>query len=144
MQFGFKHTVKALFDVKSWVAWDSMKSNASMIHKSYGLLLGRQKRSFVKETFDEAIEKYGYTESFLKEQQAKFEQAATVYFGILFISVCYTIWLVHTKSYMASIVMIPFMLMIFSFYFRESFWALQIRKRKLGLTFMDWLNGINS
>jgi hypothetical protein len=100
-----------------------------------------QKKPVVRQTFEEAQQMYGYTESFLAEQHQKFKQASQVYLIALGIGIGYNLWLLHTKVYLSALVMVPFNFMLFAFYFRESFWAMQIEQRKLGLSVKEWLNG---
>lgn len=140
MRFGFRSTVKSLFNVKSWIGWDILVHNGSWIRAMYQDLLRPVSGPVVKETFEEACERYGYTPDFLKHQEGQFEQAAGVYLGFLVMGIAYMAWLLYYKKHLAFFVMIPLNFMLFAFYFRESFWLMQIRQKRLGMTFRDWVN----
>lgn len=144
MRFGFKSTFKSLFNVRSWIAWDSLRDNASFIRQSYGQIIRGRPHKFEKQTFHEAVEKYGYTEEFLVSQCEQFERAARAYLCAFTAGIFYTAWLFVKQAHITALVMLPFNFMLFSFYFKESFWAMQIRRRKLGLSFKDWASGLFS
>lgn len=140
MKFGFRSTVKSLFDVKSWIGWKSLAQNGAWIRGMYGDLLRPVYVNPVKETFDEACKKYGYTPEFLKHQEAEFQKAAYIYSALMCMGLLYMFWLVYKQKTLATFVMLPLNFMLFSFYFRESFWLMQVRQKRLGMTFKDWLS----
>jgi len=140
LKFGFRSTFKSLFNVKSWVGWDSLSQNGSWIRGMLrGIMRGAQK-STVSETFEEACQKYGYTPEFLVEQEQRFAKAAKVYLAFLAAGFCYMIWLYVKQHYAAFIVMAPLNFMLFALYFRESFWLMQIQQKRLGMSMRDWFN----
>lgn len=139
MKFGFRTTVKSLFNVKSWMGWGAIAQNGAWIRDMYGQLLRPHTISPVKETFEEACERYGYTAEFLKHQEGQFEKAVNLFLGVFCTGLLYMAWLLYTNRLLAGIVMVPLNFMLFSFYFRESFWLMQIRQRRLGMSFKDWL-----
>lgn len=140
MKFGFRSTVKSLFDVKSWMGWKSLAQNGAWIRGMYGDLLRPAHTQTVKETYEEACQRYGYTPEFLKRQEAEFQRAAYIYLALLGAGFVYMFWLIYNHKTLASVVMIPLNFMLFSFYFRESFWLMQIRQKRLGMTFKNWLS----
>jgi intracellular multiplication protein IcmV len=140
MRFGFRSTVKSLFDVKSWMGWRSLAQNGAWIRGMYSDLLRPVHTETVKETFEDACQRYGYTPEFLKHQQLEFQKATHVYLALLGAGCLYMFWLIYKQKILASFVMLPLNFMLFSFYFRESFWLMQIRQKRLGMTFKDWLS----
>jgi hypothetical protein len=141
MRFGFRSTFKSLFNVRSWIAWNSLRDNASFIRGAYQSILKSKPKYAKPQTFSEAVQQYGYTEEFLKQQHEKFLFASRAYLCALTVGCSYLGWLAYTQAYLSAAVMLPFNFLLFSFYFRESFWAMQVEKRKLGLSFIDWVNG---
>ncbi len=141
MRFGFRSTFKSLFNVRSWIAWDSLRGNASFIHNAYKAVLSAKPSLSKPQTFSEAVKQYGYTDDFLAKQYEKFLFASRIYLCALVLGCIYLGWLVYSQAYLSAAVMVPFNFLLFSFYFRESFWAMQVQKRKLGLSFSDWVNG---
>ena len=142
LRFGLKSTFKSLVNVKSWVGWQGLSSNGRYVYGLYRALFSKPERSGVNETFEEAKEKYKYTDEYLQQQLANFEAASKFYLAVFFAGIIYMFWLYQKKQIMATIVMVPMNFMLFSFYFRESFWAMQIRNKKLGMTFGDWFKRI--
>ncbi|MCP8352357.1 hypothetical protein [Candidatus Synchoanobacter obligatus] len=140
IKFGLRSAFKSLFHVKSWVGWDSLAKNGSFIRQLLNSLFNANAQSAVQETFEEAVSKYGYTPEFLANQEANFQRAARVYLGFFAIGAVYMLWLLIKKKWLASFVMVPINLMMFSFYFRESFWQMQLRRKKLGMTAKEWFH----
>lgn len=140
MKLGFLSTVKSLFNVKSWLGWNNLVQNGVWIRKMYTGLSKQYAENPVKETFEQACQRYGYSADFLKSQELQFSQAATLYLVMLGFGILYMSWLLVKQKLMAFFVMIPLNFMLFAFYFRESFWLMQIRQKRLGMNFKDWLN----
>lgn len=138
LKFGLKSTFKSLVNVKAWVGWRSLSTNGRYVASLYSKLLTAPTVSPVKETFEEAQKKYGYTEEFLAQQLQQFRFAARLYLVVFCGGLLYLAWLCFYKYYMGAIVMVPMNFMLFSFYFRESFWAMQIERRRLGMSAIDW------
>ena len=137
-KLGFKSTFKSAFNFKSWIGWHSLAQNSSWIRSMFQALVKTPEKSDKVETFEEAVSKYGYTPEFLSEQSEKLLLASRVYLAALVAGFCYMLWLYAHKQWMAFIVMGPVNFLIFSFYFRESFWLMQIKHRKLGMSMHDW------
>ena len=137
-KLGFKSTFKSAFNFKSWIGWDSLAQNSSWIRSMFTALVKVQKTATVKETFEEAVKKYGYTPDFLAEQSDKLRLAARIYGSALGLGITYMVWLFYKKLWMAFIVMGTINFLIFSYYFRERFWLMQIQHKKLGMTMQDW------
>ncbi len=135
--FGFRSTFKSMFDVKTWISWKSIARNGRVIKESYATVFAKPKQS-TPESFEEAVKKYGYNDGFLIKQKERFLQASRIYLAFFVAAIIYTVWLVVYKYYVSSLLMLPFSFMLFSFYFRESFWYMQIHHRRLGMTMKDW------
>jgi|AntRauTorckE5430_2_1112549.scaffolds.fasta_scaffold00008_10 hypothetical protein len=140
MKFGFRSTFKSLFNVKSWIGWSAISQNGVWIRDMYGNLLRPVNTSPVKETYEQACERYGYTPDFLLHQMQQFKKAVTVYLALFGVGIVYMLWLYYQQKWMAAVVMLPLNFMLFSFYFRESFWLMQMRQKRLGMNFKDWFN----
>lgn len=93
MKFGFRSTVKSLFDVKSWMGWKSLAQNGAWIRGMYGDLLRPAHTQTVKETYEEACQRYGYTPEFLKRQEAEFQRAAYIYLALVYQLILEAVWL---------------------------------------------------
>ncbi len=140
MKFGFRSTFKSLFNVKSWIGWETVSQNGSWIQGMFTSIIRRPKQSSIKETYDEACERYGYTPDFLINQENGFRKASLSYLGVFFVGLGYMGWLYYKQHRLAAGIMIPINFMLFSLFFRESFWLMQLRHKKLGMTLRDWIS----
>lgn len=141
-KFGIKSTFKSLVNVKEWVGWNGVSQNGRFVYRLYRDFFGQGNVQKVSESFDEAVARLGFTEDFLASQEQKFYFAANFYLSVLLVSLLYTVWIAIKKDLFSFIVMVPLNFMMFSFYFRESFWLMQIRKKRLGMTFSDWVKQV--
>ena len=134
---GIKRFTRKFINFSGWVGYSSLKRTASQI-----LDLAKQlytvRKSERKETFEEAVQRLKFTEEHIHERLTNFRNMARVYLAVFCCGLGYMGFLVYHKYYMASIMMISFLMLIMSFYFRESFWYTQLKQRKLGLTFSEW------
>ena len=140
MKFGFRSTFKSMFNVKSWIGWESVSQGGSWIQSLFAAMLQRPKQSLVNETYQEACEKYGYTPEFLEKQEKGFLQASQIYFGVFCVGIGYMTWLAIRHYTLAAAIMIPINFMLFALFFRESFWHMQLKQKKLGMTFQNWIS----
>ena len=142
-KFGFKSRVKSLFNVTGWVGLNSIKEHGSLIRVLFKSVMSRPMvGGDSTQTFDEAIEKHNLTEVDLASREKHFMQMSYIYGIILCLGVSYWLYLGIAGKWSAFVMMFSFNFMIFSFYFRESFWLMQLRERKLGMTFRDWLKKV--
>lgn len=142
-KYGIKRYVKSAFNVGGWLGYRSLSDNASFIKNMFSNLLKQpDKDLIVSESFEEAQLRMGLTENDISERCQHFLNMSRVYGIILLSGIGYLFYLISQKQWVATIMMLSFNLMMFSFYFRESFWYLQLRERRLGITFKDWVRGI--
>ena len=140
MKLGFRSTFKSMFNVKSWIGWESISQSGSWIQSLFVAMLKKPSQSTVKETYAEACEKYGYTPEFLEQQKKGFLQASQVYFGAFCIGIAYMSWLLLKQKVLAGTIMVPINFMLFALFFRESFWYMQLKHKRLGMKFKDWIS----
>lgn len=142
-KFGFKRRVKSLFNLTGWVGLNSIKEHGSLIRSLFSNVMARPKASSEKmRTFDEAVEKFNLTEADLAAREKHFMQMSYIYGIILILGVSYWLYLGFAGKWSAFVMMFSFNFMIFSFFFRESFWLMQLKQRKLGMSFKDWLKRV--
>ena len=142
-KYGIKRYVKSAFNVGGWLGYKSLSSNASFIKSMFKNLLSRpHKELTINETFEEARLRMGLSEDEISERCQHFLNMSRVYGSILLMGIIYLLYLASQKQWVATIMMLSFNCMMFSFYFRESFWHIQLRDRRLGITFKDWMRGI--
>ena len=140
VKLGFRSTFKSMFNVKSWIGWESVSQSGSWIQSLFTAMLKRPNRPMVQETYQEACEKYGYTKEFLEKQEKGFLQASQIYLGVLCVGLGYMAWLMAKHHTVAALIMVPINFMLFALFFRESFWHMQLKHKKLGMTFQNWVS----
>ena len=67
-------------------------------------------------------------------------QASQVYFGAFCIGIAYMSWLLLKQKVLAGTIMVPINFMLFALFFRESFWYMQLKHKRLGMKFKDWIS----
>lgn len=134
-----KKTVKPFVDVKTWVNYDQVKQNASSI---IGLFKGLFKKSepVQKETFEEAIQRLGLTEESLADRKKTFIVLTLFYLCIALCLLAYAIYLGFQGSYHGALASFSIMFIAWAQTFRYHFWLFQLKQRKLGCTFQEWLH----
>jgi intracellular multiplication protein IcmV len=134
-----KRTVKPFVDVKTWVGYDQAKQNASSIIELFKGLF-KKSESPAKETFEEAVQRLGLTEESLEERKKNFIFLTLFYFCIALGLLAYAIYLGFQGSYHGAIACFSIMFIAWAQTFRYHFWLFQLKQRKLGCTFQEWLH----
>ena len=136
---GLKFFSRSIFNVPRWIGWESLRNNASSISQMYRALFKASQKPAVNETFEEAVVRMGLTEKDLRHSERAYLVKSRFYLVMVVAALCYHGYLLYQQYWASAIVMVSFDFMLMSFYFRESFWLTQIRQRRLGLTFKEWL-----
>ena len=134
----FKISWKTFVNPTGWLDYDALKSQNQLL---YGIL----KPTFSAdkpgqpETFEQATERLGLTEADITAGQHRYRRWA-IYFALLGLLVFYyAFYLVFRYlSFPSFILGIAAAMLFFTYAFKFDFWSLQMRRRKLGLTFADW------
>ncbi|HJN37797.1 MAG TPA: hypothetical protein QF353_03370 [Gammaproteobacteria bacterium] len=134
---GIRRFTRKFINFSGWVGYSSLKRTAGQIFDLARQLYTIQKAER-KETFEEAVQRLQFSEEHIEERLINFRNMARVYLAVFAGGLLYMAYLLIHQYYMASIMMVSFLMLIISFYFRESFWYTQLKQRKLGLTFSDW------
>ena len=134
----FKISRKTFFNPRGWFDLDSLADQNRTIWAALQALVAKPVVG-EKETFDEAMKRQNLTEPDIKKRCDYFKTVAMCLgllglclflyaFYLIFKHVSFTGWLL---SMGASGV-------FFAKAFQYDFWALQLERRQLGLTFADW------
>jgi intracellular multiplication protein IcmV len=99
----------------------------------------RPEQPIVRETFEEALKRLNISESDLKERMKFTYRFALIYtfFGLIFLA--YTIYMIF-HGLLGSILGLLITALLFTFAYREHFWYYQMKVRRLGCSFREWLN----
>src|SRR5262249_2762345 len=94
----------------------------------------------VKETFEQAVVRLNLNAEELAQRQKQFLKLAMLYSGLGLGLLTYAIYLfITTHFFLASIVTVILSMLMFTYAYRQHFWYFQIKSRKLGRTFKDWV-----
>lgn len=137
----FKVSRKTFFYPSGWLGYDSLKTQ---FKTSWQVIkdLYSPPPALHKETFEEAKQRFNLTDEQV-EQISKtfgFYTALLVTLGIM--TILFSIYLLVAYTTLAGMILgIATSAVFFAFAFRYSFWRFQIKQRKLGCTFKEWLQG---
>lgn len=138
---GAKKVVKPLVDFPRWMDTPTLANNAKMI-------AGLAKRIFTApkatrtETFEEAMSRLNLTETDIQRRKKEFLRLICI-FGLLSILLyAYSFYLLSHSYIRGGILALIVSTIALMRVFRFHFWYFQIKKRKLGCTFKEWLQGL--
>lgn len=138
-QRGFRFWTRSIFNIPRWIGWHDLKKNASTISDLYRSLFKSRTVSVFRETFEEAVERMGLSEADIAQVGRMYYVRSLVFAGVFLLGLAYQFFLLSHHYWGAALVMLSIDFMILSFWFREHFWYTQIKHRRLGLTFSQWL-----
>lgn len=131
--------VKPFVDVPTWVGYKQLAETS----KSIGSIL---KTLFVpakaerQETFEEALVRLNLTEQDIAQRKKEFTRLLFFYTGLAIVIFLYAIYLAFAHSIHGSIAAFAVTLIALAMVFRYHFWLFQIKQRRLGCSFKEWLN----
>ena len=130
--------IKTFLNIPKWTGSAYLLSSARSI-KSLAKSLFTVKKPEFEETFEEAIARLNLSEEALQKRQKNYLITAACYFICAVFMFAYMIYLIKLQHIMASISALSLTLVLLAFFFRDHFWYTQIKQKKLGLSFSDWL-----
>ena len=134
-------TFHRFFDVGSWLGMNEIRRNTGNLRELIRDLFTVSKPER-RETFDEAIARYNLSEKDLEERMHKFFTTSMLYLGAFFCILLYSVYLFTQALYRPMIMSLAFSCVLFSMFFKEHFWYTQMKYRRLGFTFFQWLCSI--
>lgn len=129
---------KSFINVRRWVCYDDAKSYGIMVLTLAKNIFGIQKKEPIVETFAEAMDRLKLTEQDLVNKAQYFKRSAVMYLMIGLLFVAYAVYLLFDDYTILGVVVFILASLMFVYAYRESFWLMQIKRRKLGCTFKDW------
>ncbi len=97
----------------------------------------------ITESFEQAIERLGLTELDVKFGAANYRLYALAFFIIGLMSIFYSFYLLFFHhAYFGWVIGLCMSGLFFAQGFKYDFWSLQMRQRKLGITFKEWSEAI--
>jgi len=134
-----KSTVKDNTNVKGWASWGTIKE----VGQNIGTFLKVEKRDAPKkETFEEAIKRFGFSEAdIVRRAQSHFKVA--LFCGCLgAVAIVLMIYLFMKTMLLSSLVALSVAILMFSYAFREHFYYFQMKQRRLDCTVSEWFSNL--
>lgn len=92
------------------------------------------------ETFEEAVKRMRLSEQDLEDRKKLFLRQTLIYLGVAFLVAGYGVYLAFQQSLMGMSLSLVVAALSFSYAFRSHFWLFQVKQKKLGCTFKEYLN----
>ncbi len=126
------------FNFSEWIGKDFLLKGMYDIYELF-YLLTKPRQEGRKETFAEAVVRLGLSEKDINAQREYYRITTIIYGTFIIFSLLYAAWMFFVeKNMLTTFMIIVYMGLMFAFFFRESFWYMQITKRKLGNGLNDW------
>ena len=131
----------SLVNVKKWSNFDEVAASARFVTKSVKDLCQPQKGSSMSSSsFAEMMQKLNLTEDDIKKRMKYFLYYFVVYFFSALCLFFYMGYLIATSGRILSVLVTMILGLLMTVYaVREHFWYMQLKTRKLGCSFRDWL-----
>lgn len=136
---GVKRVSKSLFNVKGWADSERVMSAGKTIWEDAKQLTVIQ-QSDKQETFQEAQSRFNMGEDELARLAAKYLLTSFIFMGLAFAAAGYVYYMITHNATHSCLIGVVAIALSFSQFFRYHFWYFQVKKRKLGCTFKEWLN----
>lgn len=139
-KYGVKSFLKSFVNFPAWMGASTLRRNAKDIVAMSRELFSLKNRGSQgpTETFHEAAARFNLSEADLIQRQRAFGRLAAVYLFLVLCLGVYAGYLLYRHAYLSVIMTFVLMLVAASFAFKEHFWYVQMRHRRLGLTVKDW------
>ncbi len=130
--------VKPLVDVPRWMGLGQIKKNASLIGTMAKGVFTTEKATRV-ETFSEASRRLNLSETELQQRQKQFHTLFFVFLIVGILLIIYFIYNLIAGEFFATLFSFVVACIAFVEAFRNHFWYTQMKNRKLGMSFKNWL-----
>lgn len=136
---GIKKIIKPAVDVPKWVDYRQLvKSNRSFFGFIKKMFIPEQAK--VQESFEEALLRLKLTPADLIQRNKEFTRLMWLWIFLFFLSISYSIYLLYSHALRGFFPCLGISFIILTQIFRYHFWLFQIKQRRLGCGFRDWLN----
>lgn len=135
-----KVTRKTFFNPTGWLGYD-MLANQSRVLWSLVRGLFVLPEAGRAETFEQATERFKLSDEQINEVSRNFLIYTIIFTTCGVITFLFSLYLLFFRGTFAGLLIgLATMAVFFSYAFRYSFWRFEIRHRKLGATFQEWLH----
>ena len=133
----FRAYLASSFNFSNWMGVTLLtRSGKSLIQLYRGLVTPPV--AGTKESFTQAVLRLQVSERQIRHQLYYYKITSGIYGLFLLFGLIYTGILVAYSSIESALMAAAYCFLMGAFFFRESFWYMQIKKRKLGMHPLDW------
>ena len=122
-----------------WIGYEQIVSNGRTIKDMVDHIAKPTQTSYQATSFEECMQHYGLTEADIKQRMKNSYRIAMVCLALSLGMILYTIYLFVKHLPFGSIICMVLTLILWAYAFREHFNYFQMKQRRLGCTFKDWL-----
>jgi intracellular multiplication protein IcmV len=134
-----KRVGKTFFNVSAWVNYGQLSSFAKSIANLFKRLFIPAQATYT-ETFAEAMQRFNLSEEDIQRRIKNFILLVSLWLIIALGVLSYALYLAFAGSWHGFIACIGLMFISLAQAFRYHFWYFQLKQRRLGCTFRQWLN----
>ncbi len=143
-KFGFTRVFFRTFvDIKRWLNYDEVKGGLKTTVDLFNKFFSSRREPACRETYEESIARLNLNEMQLLNRKKVLLYSSLIYFFVaivFFLYSCHQLISKHLFSGFMGLILVFFLAILA---YREHFWYMQIRKKKLGCSFYDWLDFIS-
>jgi intracellular multiplication protein IcmV len=136
---GIKKIIKPFVDVPKWIGYRQLvKSNCSLtaLFKKFFI----PEKAHTQESFAVALQRLNLKESDLIQRRREFTRLMWIWIFLFFVTIAYSVYLFMGHSLRGFFPSLAISFIILTQIFRYHFWIFQIKQRRLGCNFRDWLS----
>lgn len=136
-----KKTAGFFFNVRvdQWLNFPLLKNTFKSTTQSAADLL-KKNEARQEETYDEALINYHLSEKDINARKKEFARLFTIYIIIALLIFSYAIYIIINGNFWGFFIAFALTLYALAQAFKYHFWLFQIKQKKLGCTFREWLN----
>lgn len=126
-------------DVPKWIGYRQLvKSNRSIVALLKKFFIPEQ--THTQESFVAALQRLNLKESDLVLRCREFTRLMWIWIFLFFVTIAYSLYLLLEHSLRGFFPSLAISFIILTQVFRYHFWIFQIKQRRLGCNFRDWLS----
>lgn len=136
---GIKKITKPFVDVPKWIGYRQLvKSNRSITALLRKFFIPEQART--QESFVAALQRLNLKEADLIQRRREFTRLMWIWIFLFFVAISYSLYLLLAHALRGFFPSLAMVFIILTQIFRYHFWIFQIKQRRLGCNFRDWLS----
>lgn len=125
--------------VDKWLSVDYLKETTGHFKSILVGLITPQKAKY-SETYEEALLRLNLTEKDVEERKVEFKKLLIFFVVLAVVVILYGLFMAYRGSFVPALVAFCLALYALTQAFRFHFWLFQLRNRKLGCSFKEWLD----